>query len=101
MWKEVIGGAGNLLTLSHDVQENKSRINEVGQEVKELRREMKQLQDDMRRLTSAVERLEYDIKDARKDVENDREKLVLQLKVAFLEFEKRLPASPDAKKGDS
>ena len=88
MWKQLADLMAQLFTFARDIQQNKS-------DIKELREELKATQQEMRQLALVVERLMYEVRRSTKHAESDREKVALQLEVALLKFERRLPpASP-------
>ena len=98
MWQQVIDLIKKSLSLADDVDRNKEDIEQHRGEIKEIRQEIKQLNDKVDRVILEFYRLSEQLSQARQNEQHEREKLVLQLKIAMLEFERRLPPSKDEPK---
>lgn len=67
-----------MLLLSHETRENRAEI--------------KEMQQALDSLANSVERLTYDIRRIEETEKFEREKLAMQLEIALLRFERRLPS---------
>jgi hypothetical protein len=82
MWKQFFELFRQVLTITEDVQRNRA-------EIRELREQHQALTIFVHKLAAKIERVESDDK-------HEREKMLLQLQNALLQFERRLPpASTD------
>lgn len=77
MWKQFFELFRQVLTVTEDTQRNRA-------EIKELREQHQALTLLVHKLAAKIKRLESDEK-------HEREKVVLQLQNALLQFERRLP----------
>lgn len=66
-----------MLLLSHETRENRA--------------EVKEMQQALDSLANAIERLTYDVRRIEETEKFEREKLAMQLEIALLRFERRLP----------
>lgn len=71
-----------MLLLSHETRENRAEI--------------KEMQQALDSLANSVERLTYDIRRIEETERFEREKLAMQLEIALLRFERRLPPGKSA-----
>jgi predicted nucleic acid-binding Zn-ribbon protein len=77
MWKEILDFGARLLTLSKELEQNRTDIKEIRQ--------------DLNRMALALQRLSDEIVLARERESSEREKLALQLENELLKFDRRLP----------
>ena len=87
MWGELIGGFKFLISLARDAQRDRGEREKLRQQLDELTRVVQWLWDQEMERTRAEEQRQRD--DA-----NEREKLLLRLKIQLLEFERRLSPPP-------
>ncbi|MCI0523899.1 MAG: hypothetical protein L0Y75_01430 [Acidobacteria bacterium] len=80
MWRQFFELFRQVLTLTEDTQRNRA-------EIKELREQNQALTIFVHKLASRIEHIESEGK-------HEREKTLLQLQNALLQFEKRLPPAP-------
>ena len=85
MWKNLFKLAKQLINLAQDTDQNKTRIQELQEQVEDLTAEMRWVVFELQRLA------EHDA--------HEREKLALRLENTLLRFERRLPSGKD--KGQS
>lgn len=98
MWKQVYEYARDWLTISREVQENKTDIKDVKQEVREIRDELQILRDDFTKLVFLVQKFSFDIQEVSNREESERKNLALQLENEMLKFERRLPQGKELEK---
>jgi predicted nucleic acid-binding Zn-ribbon protein len=98
MWKQVYEYARDWLTISREVQENKTDIKDVKLEVRELRDELQTLREDFTKLIFLVQKFSFDIQEVSTREESERKNLALQLENEMLKFERRLPQGKDTEK---
>ncbi len=79
MWKQIFQLATKLLTLTQEIERNKT-------ELKELRKEL-------RELSSVVEGLAHEMRHTAENERHEREKLILRLQNELLKFERSLPGT--------
>ncbi len=77
MWKQFFELFRQVLTITEDTQRNKA-------EIRELREQLHALTIFVHKLAAKIERVESDDK-------HEREKMLLQVQNALLQFERRLP----------
>lgn len=92
MLKQIYEYARDWLTISREVQENKSDIKEVRQEIRELRGEVQSLRDDFNNLLLVVQKLSFEIQQISEREQSERRELALKLENEMLKFERRLPS---------
>ena len=97
MWKQIYDSARDLLTISREVQENKSDIKEVKQQVKELNLADEKLRSDFNNLVLLVQKLSFDIEHIDQREQGERREMALKLENEMLKFERRLPSGKDEK----
>ncbi len=91
MWKQVLDLTAKLFSLSKDVQQNKTDIKRVEQEVKDLQRDFNELRREVRDMARGFDRLAYEIRRVSDNEAQERKMIVLQLENDLLKFERRLP----------
>ena len=84
MLKDVIDFGKQLFTLTHDVQQNKSHI-------KDLREDVKAIRQELTALARVVERLIVEMQHDRQNAEREREMQTLRLENMLLRRERGLP----------
>ena len=95
---EIYEYARDWLTISREVQENKTDIKEVKQEVRELRNEIQTLREDFTKVMFLVQKLSFDIQQVSEREQSERRELTLKLENEMLKFERRLPQGKDTEK---
>ncbi len=98
MFKQIYEYTRDILTISREVQENKSDIKDAKTEIRELRKENKILRDNFSDLLLIVQKLSFDIQQVTEREKSEREKIILQLENEILKFERRLPEGKDSEK---
>ena len=83
MWKQLLTLARQMLNLAEDTERNKTRIQE--------------LQDDVERLTGQVQWLTFEFRRVMENEAHERGKLALQMENQLLRFERRLPSAGKSK----
>ncbi len=66
-----------------------------------MRRELKETQNEVIRLAGELALLRQEMVSERRDTAKDRENFALQLRIAMLEFERRLPPTPPTNQRDT
>jgi len=83
-----------LFSLTRDVQQNKTDIKELSDEVRDIRQELT-------RLTLMVERLAVELNHDRQNAQRDHEMQQLRLENILLRFERTLPPAPNTNDDNS
>ncbi|MGH9854990.1 MAG: hypothetical protein ACREBD_34605 [Blastocatellia bacterium] len=95
MWQRIFEVFKKALLLAEEVERNKQDAERLRAEIKELRQENRSLNEKLERLMLEFHRLNERFEQMRQNEQHEREKLALQLKVALLEYERRLPPAKD------
>lgn len=82
MWKKLADILYRQFTLTKTVEEQDKRMGEMRRDIHDLQ--------------LAVQRLIFEIERVREQDRSEREKLALQLELALVRFEQRLPPAPKA-----
>lgn len=83
-----------MFSLTRDVQQNKTDIKELSDEVRDIRQELT-------RLTLMVERLAVELNHDRQNAQRDHEMQQLRLENILLRFERTLPPAPNTNDDNS
>ena len=94
MFENLSDGAGKALNLLRDVEALSEGQKELEQENRDVRQELKETQKEIARLTGEVALIRQEMLFERREAAKNRENFALQLRVAMLEFERRLPPAP-------
>ncbi|MBC7526030.1 MAG: hypothetical protein H7308_00595 [Chthonomonadaceae bacterium] len=88
MLKDIIGFGKQLVSLTRDVDQNKTAVKEVRIEVKELREEVNKLRQELNGLARVVERLAFELQKDRESASQERRIQLLEIENRFLRFER-------------
>ena len=92
MLKQLLDLTAKLFSLNRDVQQSKSDIAGIKQQITEMQRDIKALQKEMHDLARGFDRASFEVRLLAEHEAHERANLALRLENELLKFERRLPS---------